>query len=484
VNANYFRAWHPDPTHWFALYLPSGDYTPASLTSVGTTATIATATDHRMTEQEPYYHQYLEIRGASPAGYNGIFRITVPDNTHITYTLAGALSSPATGTITYRSPWDGNTDIYGYPGLDTFGRGQQLIAWTTGDNPAPAPVWPNQVLDPVYVWGNTLNGVASGMAVDATGNVPLVIVAGRDFKNEVKLGYTPYQYPHPLVSGSGTSSTHYVGIYLPNDAPVYPPLLGSAYIISTGTPQEYTATLPAPAAPDTYSMRLRNSTDQTVNSLLIQPFVVSVVLPQLTVNTPISPRSTLFITVSNYTPGAGDWLGIWLATDPSTSPPLGTVPGAASISMLGPLALGTYEIRLFQGAGTGTLLTSTSFIVSQLFTPVMTCTTPVVVPHGSVNVLVNAWDTGQAGTNYIGVFQVGAPNVAPPSSGGPYYLTPTGNPEEGATTFTAPNPPGTIYELRLSTGNPDVIKTVTTFEVLPESPTGLHFSRFELWRER
>jgi hypothetical protein len=69
------------------------------------------------------------------------------------------------------------------------------IDTATGTN-----TWPHQVLEPLYSWGNTLNGSPAGIASGYAN-----ILEGRDiFKNAVKPGYTPLFYPHPLVSGIST----------------------------------------------------------------------------------------------------------------------------------------------------------------------------------------------------------------------------------------------------------------------------------------
>jgi hypothetical protein len=78
--------------------------------------------------------------------------------------------------------------------LDQCGRGQgNLIG---GDVPTPH-AWPSEALEPVYSWNNTLNG----SNVNLNANTP-TIIEGRDFYNNTPMpGYTPYTYPHPLVSG-------------------------------------------------------------------------------------------------------------------------------------------------------------------------------------------------------------------------------------------------------------------------------------------
>ena len=71
-------------------------------------------------------------------------------------------------------------------------------------NFSPTPVrWPNQALEPIYAWNNKLNGQTSNLAT----NAPAVVVVNRDFYNSAKPGYTPYAYPHPLVSGGGGGTT-------------------------------------------------------------------------------------------------------------------------------------------------------------------------------------------------------------------------------------------------------------------------------------
>jgi hypothetical protein len=98
------------------------------------------------------------------------------------------------------SAWDGNQGTpTGYPCLDQPGRGQSdLISGTT-----PTPVdWPNQRLEPSYAWNNTLKG-SPGRMVSETSH----IVEGRDFFNSPMPGYTPYVYPHPLVTGASPPTT-------------------------------------------------------------------------------------------------------------------------------------------------------------------------------------------------------------------------------------------------------------------------------------
>jgi hypothetical protein len=55
--------------------------------------------------------------------------------------------------------------------------------------------WPNEALDGIYSWGNTLNGADGLLSSSYPG-----IQVGRDLYNDTpKPGYTPYTYPYPLT---------------------------------------------------------------------------------------------------------------------------------------------------------------------------------------------------------------------------------------------------------------------------------------------
>lgn len=107
------------------------------------------------------------------------------------------------------SSYDGNSLANGYPCLDQIGRSTTKIMFI-GD-PASPSAWPNQSLDPVYIWGNNYTPTQSIHAVEVAIQDPDWIAPGRDFiVGSVRPGYTPFAYPHPLVSGSTTT-----GIALP-----------------------------------------------------------------------------------------------------------------------------------------------------------------------------------------------------------------------------------------------------------------------------
>jgi VCBS repeat protein len=67
-----------------------------------------------------------------------------------------------------------------------------------------APAWPNQANEPMYSWNNTNTDDGSRFGYTVSVNGGFTILAGRDyFNNTVMPGYTPYTYPHPLVSAGG-----------------------------------------------------------------------------------------------------------------------------------------------------------------------------------------------------------------------------------------------------------------------------------------
>lgn len=73
-----------------------GVKTISSITYVGTTATLTTATAHGLTTGV-----YVSISGTTPAAYSGVFKITVTGTTTFTYKLTTAVSGNATVVGTY-----------------------------------------------------------------------------------------------------------------------------------------------------------------------------------------------------------------------------------------------------------------------------------------------------------------------------------------------------------------------------------------------
>ncbi len=67
-------------------------------------------------------------------------------------TTGSALTGQA---YTVGSPWDGNTNVRGYPCIDQPGRGVgDLTPQANFPSKTPA-AWPNQALEPIYYWANT-----------------------------------------------------------------------------------------------------------------------------------------------------------------------------------------------------------------------------------------------------------------------------------------------------------------------------------------
>jgi len=93
------------------------------------------------------------------------------------------------------SKWDGNQEANGYPAMDQIGRS------TDGGPGTP------QQHDPLYEWGNTLNGANAEIAVSGGAEVQGHIIVGRDYHNDTsRPDYAPYVYPHPLVSYARSSA--------------------------------------------------------------------------------------------------------------------------------------------------------------------------------------------------------------------------------------------------------------------------------------
>ena len=118
--------------------------------------------------------------------------ITSNDATTITYVTDG--STVTGGPVISFSTGDVFQIRKLLVALDQPGRGQGNLL--TGDVPGPV-LWPNQALEPIYSWSNTLNGAVARIS----SGYP-TIQENRDYFNgTVKPGYVPYTYPHPLVDG-------------------------------------------------------------------------------------------------------------------------------------------------------------------------------------------------------------------------------------------------------------------------------------------
>lgn len=113
----------------FRGYSTASTLTVSTLTQAAGTATCTTSTAHGLAT-----NSWVTMVGASPDGYNGIVKITNTGANTFTYTVSGALSSPATGTITARpcKPpmyWDLNTTTLAFQVVPTGpnGNGAPII---------------------------------------------------------------------------------------------------------------------------------------------------------------------------------------------------------------------------------------------------------------------------------------------------------------------------------------------------------------------
>jgi len=209
------------------------------------------------------YVTYQTFSGASPSSYNGTFATAgiVGDSRRIKYKVTGN-PGPISGIITITSPFD--TPVTGYAGgyrcLDQAGAGMTILyqGFQPNYSPTISPLSPaNSALEPIYAWNNILNGLPSHLK---NGGLD-VAVENRDFYNEntsfdgttgIGMGilssmpgtcttgvaywatdqgswnstdkggqgvlykclstnnwvkfYTPFPYPHPLVTGIAVQS--------------------------------------------------------------------------------------------------------------------------------------------------------------------------------------------------------------------------------------------------------------------------------------
>lgn len=93
------------------------------------------------------------------------------------------------------SLWDGNTPgENGYPCRDQIGRSNDNWLWTD-KNP-----YSSQSLDPAYCWNNTNDDGDCVFVTIQCQESQDHIKEGRDFyNNNERPGYTPHEYPHPLI---------------------------------------------------------------------------------------------------------------------------------------------------------------------------------------------------------------------------------------------------------------------------------------------
>jgi hypothetical protein len=144
------------------------------------------------------------------AGYT----ITNTNSASQYYTGHGYISSNTTNTLTVAAMAI-NTPNLGFNTGDTFaidkvlriidqpgsGAGDLIVGNPPGSTNLTGTSWPhypNQAREPLYSWNNTLNGVNVNFTHS---NARSNLLENIDFYNNTPMpGYTPYVYPHPLVS--------------------------------------------------------------------------------------------------------------------------------------------------------------------------------------------------------------------------------------------------------------------------------------------
>jgi hypothetical protein len=112
---------------------------------------------------------------------NGVQYTVATVNSNTSLTLTSSAGSQSNVAYYVPSVWDGNTDATGYPCWDMPGRGKgDLLTgdFTVGsgtrvDSVTGTATWPNEIVDPIYIWGNanTWPGDNQDAVVAVTGNV-------------------------------------------------------------------------------------------------------------------------------------------------------------------------------------------------------------------------------------------------------------------------------------------------------------------------
>lgn len=128
------------------------------------------------------------------------------------------------------SIWSNTVDTLYFNEYSPYAGGDQLVKWTNGHayriravtaaldsvgrgvgdlitGASPTAAWPNQALEPVYVWGNSLTMQIPGNPNYAGAQAQHSIVrTNLDYYNDsIPSGYTALQYPHPMTTSQQSS---------------------------------------------------------------------------------------------------------------------------------------------------------------------------------------------------------------------------------------------------------------------------------------
>jgi hypothetical protein len=159
----------------------------------------------------------LPLSGLTENQYKGyVLRNTSSGNTLRFSTITGnTASSGGASTFTYMASAGYNESTMAFvggdhfeirkvmAGLDAPGRGKgDLLAGdltTIHNTVTGTKSWPRNALEGIYFWNNHKDTATGSLAILGFGGIPKM---GGGLFTTAKSGYTPYVYPHPLVSGA------------------------------------------------------------------------------------------------------------------------------------------------------------------------------------------------------------------------------------------------------------------------------------------
>lgn len=224
------KSWTTDQWAGYTLRHTSGK-TVSSLTRSGSTCTVM-APGHGYSTGD-----IVSIFGANQYAYNSRYSITVVDANTFTFTTSFTPATPATGTIrairgqhyglinsntgtqlTFQASLFGAAYDMQFTAGDTFEINKVTQAMdqcgaTGGSNlggvdmPTLPGAWNNQSVSAWYEWNNLREGGANvnfttGRSGPAGSTYSTIVENVHYFNNTPKPGYTPFTYPHPLVSAA------------------------------------------------------------------------------------------------------------------------------------------------------------------------------------------------------------------------------------------------------------------------------------------
>ena len=118
--------------------------------------------------------------------------------------------------------------------LDQSGRGQGVLLGLT-QSPTPPPGGMNQVIEPSYSWNNIKE---NGDHYNLSSSFGTIRAGEHYFNDTAKPGYTPYVYPHPLVTDGRN----------PTPTPTSSPTATATATSPTATPRPSVTPTPTPTA--------------------------------------------------------------------------------------------------------------------------------------------------------------------------------------------------------------------------------------------